>query len=46
MTGRRPVRKRAGSGKGLLLVVALVLAAGVVKYADAPFAVTARQKAA
>lgn len=46
MTGRRPVRKRAGSGKGLLLVVALVLAAGVVKYTDAPFAVTARQKAA
>ena len=25
MTGRRPVRKRAGSGKGMLLVVALVI---------------------
>ena len=46
MTGRRPVRKRAGSGKGLLLVVALVLAAGIVKYADTPFAVAAREKAA
>lgn len=46
MTGRRPVRKRAGSGKGILLVVALVLAAGIVKYADTPFAVAAREKAA
>lgn len=46
MTGRRPVRKRAGSGKGLLLVVVLVLAAGIVKYADTPFAVAAREKAA
>lgn len=46
MTGRRPVRKRAGSGKGMLLVVALVLAAGIVKYTDTPFAVAAREKAA
>lgn len=46
MTGKRPVRKRAGSGKGLLLVVALVLAAGIVKYTDTPFAVAAREKAA
>lgn len=46
MTGRRPVRKRAGSGRGMLLVVALVLAAGIVKYSDTPFAVAAREKAA
>lgn len=46
MTGKRPVRKRAGSGKGLLLVVALVLAAGIVKYSDTPLAVAAREKAA
>ena len=46
MTGKRPVRKRAGSGKGLLVVVALVLAAGVVKYGDAPWAVAAREQAA
>lgn len=46
MTGKRPVRRRAGGGRGLLLVVALVLAAGVVKYADTPWAATAREKAA
>ena len=46
MTGKRPVRKRAGNGKGLLVVVALVLAAGIVKYTDTPFAVAAREKAA
>lgn len=46
MTGKRPVRKRTGSGKGLLLVVVLVLAAGIVKYTDTPFAVAAREKAA
>ena len=46
MTGRHPVRKRAGSGRGMLLVVALVLAAGIVKYSDTPFAVAAREKAA
>ena len=46
MTGRRPARKRAGSGKGLLLVVVLILAAGIIKYADAPLAVSAREKAA
>ena len=46
MTGKRPVRKRAGSGRGLLMVVALVLAAGVVKYSDTPVAVAVREKAA
>ncbi|MDO4269388.1 MAG: M23 family metallopeptidase [Eubacteriales bacterium] len=46
MTGKQPVRRRSGGGKGLLLLVALVLAAGVIKYADTPFAVAARQKAA
>lgn len=46
MTGKRPVRRRSGNGKGLLLVVALVLAAGIIKYADTPFAAAARQKAA
>ena len=33
-------------GKGLLFIVTLVLAAGVIKYADIPFAQTAREKAA
>lgn len=46
MTGKRPVRKHAGSGRGLLLMVALVLAAGVVKYADTPFVMSVREKAA
>ena len=46
MTGKRPVRRRAGGGRGLLVVVALVLAAGVVKYADTPWAAAAREKAA
>ena len=46
MTGRKQPRRRTGGGKGLLLVVALVLAAGLIKYADAPFFSTAREKAA
>ena len=33
-------------GKGLLFIVTLVLAAGVIKYADIPFAQTVREKAA
>lgn len=44
MTGRRQTRRRSGSGKGLLLVVALVLIAGVIKYADTPLASAARSK--
>ena len=46
MTGRRPARRQPGSGKGLLLVVALVLAAGIIKYADTPLVTSARDKAA
>lgn len=48
MTGRQPVRQRSGDGggKGLLLVVALVLAAGAVKYADTPLVMSAREKIA
>ena len=47
MTGRRPARRRpSGSGKGLLLVVVLVLAAGIIKYADTPLVTAARDKAA
>ena len=47
MTGRRPARRRpSGSGKGLLLVVVLVLAAGIIKYADTPLVTSARDKAA
>ena len=46
MTGRRPVRRRPGSGKGLLLVVALVLVAGIVKYADTPVVSAARDRVA
>ncbi len=46
MTGRRPVRRRSGSGKGLLLVVALVLVAGIVKYADTPVVSAARDRVA
>ena len=45
MTGRQPVQQRGG-GKGVLFVVALVLAAGVIKYTNTPFTVTVRQKAA
>ena len=45
MAGRRQARRRRG-GKGLLLVVALVLAAGVIKYADTPLVASAREKAA
>ena len=45
MAGKRPGRRRAG-GKGLLLVVALVLAAGLVRYADTPLVTAAREKAA
>ncbi|MFR1151279.1 MAG: peptidoglycan DD-metalloendopeptidase family protein [Butyricicoccus sp.] len=33
-------------GKGLLFIVTLVLAAGVIRYADIPFAQTVREKAA
>lgn len=33
-------------GKGLLFIVTLILAAGVIKYADIPFAQTVREKAA
>ena len=46
MTGRRPARRQPGSGKGLLLVVALVLIAGIVRYADTPLVTAARDKAA
>ena len=46
MTGRRPARRQPGSGKGLLLVVALVLIAGIVRYADTPLVSAARDKAA
>lgn len=46
MTGRRPARAQRSGGRGLLLVVALVLAAGVIKYADTPAAVNLRHKAA
>ena len=45
MAGKRPGRRRTG-GKGLLLVVALVLAAGLVRYADTPLITAAREKAA
>ena len=44
MTGKRPVRKKTSSGRGMFVIVALVLAAGVVKYSDAPFAAAAREK--
>lgn len=44
MTGKRTVRKKTGGGRGMLVIVALVLAAGVVKYSDAPFAAAAREK--
>lgn len=46
MTGRRPARRQPGSGKGLLLVVVLVLIAGIVRYADTPLVTAARDKAA
>mgnify|MGYP005769713485 FL=1 len=46
MTGRRPARRQPGSRKGLLLVVALVLIAGIVRYADTPLVTAARDKAA
>ncbi len=48
MAGRRPAYRkeeiRSGGGGGILFVVALVLAAGIIKYADAPFAQQARNK--
>ena len=43
MTGRRPARKRAGSGKRAA-AGGTILAAGIIKYADAPLAVSAREK--
>lgn len=46
MTGRRPARRHRGSGKGLLLVVVLVLVAGLIRYADTPLVTSAREKAA
>ncbi|MGI6181909.1 MAG: M23 family metallopeptidase [Agathobaculum sp.] len=51
MTGKRPARRRGGGGSGgggggLLLLVVLVLTAGIFKYADTPFAVSVRQRAA
>lgn len=46
MTGKRPVRRRSGSGRGLLLIVVLVLAAGVVRYADTPTITSLRTQAA
>ena len=46
MTGRKPARRRKGGGKGLLLVVALVLIAGLIRYADTPLVTSAREKAA
>ena len=46
MTGRKPARRRKGGGKGLLLVVALVLIAGLIRYADTPRVTSAREKAA
>ena len=46
MTGRKPARQRKGGGKGLLLVVALVLIAGLIRYADTPLVTSAREKAA
>lgn len=46
MAGRRPVRRRSsgGGGTGLLLCVLLVIGLLVLKYADTPFARTARDK--
>ena len=46
MVRKKPAPRRQGGGKGLLLVVLLVLAAGFVKYADTPLAASAREKAA
>lgn len=45
MAARRSTPKRSGSGKGLLLIVALVLVAGIMKYADTPLVTAAREKA-
>lgn len=44
MAGRQPVRKRSGSGGGILFIVTLVLIAGIIKYGDTPFAVEIREK--
>ena len=47
MTGRRPVRKHGGGGgKGLLICMLLIIGLFVLKYADTPFARSAREKAA
>ena len=47
MTGKRaPRRRETGGGRGLLLIVALVLAAGIVKYADTPLIASVRERAA
>lgn len=44
MAGNRSSRQQSG-GRGLLLIAALALAAGIVKYTDTPFARAAREKA-
>lgn len=47
MTDRRQAaRRQTGGGRGLLLVAALVLAAGIVKYADTPLLAAVRTRAA
>ena len=47
MTGKRVSRRReTGGGRGLLLIVALVLVAGIVKYADTPLVASVRTRAA
>lgn len=44
MAVRRPVRKKSGGGIGLLLCVLLIVGLFALKYADTPFARTAREK--
>ena len=46
MTGKRPVRRERGGGRGLLLLTVLALAAGMIKYADTPWVAAVRHRAA
>lgn len=45
MAARRPTRRQDNGGRGLFLIIALVLVAGVIKYTDTPFARAVRLKA-
>jgi len=45
MATRRPPRRQDSGGRGIFLIIALVLAAGVIKYTDTPFARAVRLKA-